>query len=1339
VRAGRPIVVGLVAVVLSASSPALAPGVVAQPREQSPPFRLGYVSSDSTTLMIARPAGPEQALPPDIANVDSDAFGGPNGLVWISQRPSKPGEIERDGDIWYLPPGSGQARRLTDDDAVDRHPQLSPDGQWVAFTSTRSGSADIWMIRVDGTGLCQITFHAADDSWPAWSPDGTTLAFSSTRDDPAGEIYTLPVAGGVPARLTTDPARDIQPAWSRDGRIAFTTTRFRSAGDVALMSAEGAQVTRAVPDPWDSAEPAWSPDGTRLAFTARRDDPHSDVYTVDLRTGAVAPSAATPGLTENEPTWHREPDGTDRVVFTRLSPGPSADVWSADSRGLDRRDHTASPDLDEADPAWSPDGTQLAYTAFTGGRAGGSRVVIADSTGRQPRLLTGSASADVSERDPAWSPDGSLIALTCVRMRGEDVTTSVRIVRVSDGRVLAEIPMPARLAGDDAQPAWSPDGTRIAFTRSVRGLERPPSITPPVTDRPAAPDSTFTIDKTVRAPGLPPRPDVVLLVDTSGSMGTELADMKSNLDRILTDIRAAQPESFFAVASYRGPQDKDKAFRVHANLTDPRTGEQAIRQAINDLETETAARVSQERWATALTRVSTGDIAYRPDSNRIVVLIGDEPSTEDHPGHHQAIDTAIGELARNRVRVVAVDTGELDKRHQATRIERAGHGVVTRVDHHDPHGTDKVTKAILAGVGALPVTLTPVVTSCDPGLSVSFDPARATVPGSRGVRFTETVRLAGDAPLGATLRCTAEFRVDNETFARPGYTEQIAVRVTAPGLPTVVVDDVTVEAPSAGGARVDYQASAHDARGHPLRPACRPESGAIFPVGVTAVTCTATDAAGNTGTDTARVTVLPPGSTQDTRIWLAGVSRPNPDQVLVGEQIDFSALIGAPCAGGGDRAPDWSPDGRALVFQHGPGTICVVNSDSTNARLPVQGEGSFGDPAWSPDGATIAFADNPAEGRVPRMWTVPATGGPAGVLIDTPGGARQPAFQRVPDLSVTATADPESIPIDGRTTLEFVVRNDGLVEARNTDMTVLLPAGLRAEEITTSQGDCVATTLRCSLGSIPPGDAVTVRVRAVGVQAGHQLVQTTVASGIADGNRRDDLVSVTVAVATEPPQGSLSLGVVANPAPGYVGGDDIVVSFLIRNTGTTPMPAVELTTALPVVLGPPRKISVAGCLADGTRCEFGTVQPGQTIEVLMALAAAVPLDTPVSATVSSTGRDVDPADNTGRAQLLIRQPVVKVDPPTGRLGSVARVTGTDFPPGARVRLTWSVGLSQTPGEVLVRPDGTIDGQMLVFHHDQIGLRTLLVAPVSGLRFGPVSSGPFLTVPRTQQPPFVERR
>jgi len=1337
-----------------AISGALSPTAAQGPAPGPPgaPYRVGYVSAATTGLFQATGEGAAAALPAGIGSVDSDASAGTGGVVWVSHRAATSGGAERDGELFYLADGARTPVRLTNDDTVDVHPALSPDGRSVAFASERAGSRDLFVIGVDGGGLRQVTSGPAVDDWPSWSPDGTRLAFGSTRDDPAGDIYTVPADGGTPTRLTADPAADTQPAWG-PARIAFTTTRFHPAGDVVLMAETGGAVTRAVPDPGDSSEPAWSPDGARLAFTTHAPDPLGDVKQVTVPGGQVSIVSALSGTGETEPTFR----ASGQAVFTELRSGGTDDIWSADATGGDRRDITNRPNASEEDPTFSADGTQLAYTEFAPGESSASQIVVASSDGSGPRPLTGAAEGGKREQHPAWSPDATMIAFTNTTFPGESRQDVVRIVRVADGRVLGDIPIPPYLRGDDSQPVWSADGTKITLTRAATRVAPPgPSrVDPSVVDIPAGQGRQEFIGKTVQTDQVPSNPDIVILMDHTGSMGSgdpehpgALEEVKKGLPGIITDVQNEQKDANFAIAVYG--DNADKPITQQPGIPRDFFVWQQPTGSVADLNTAFGNVIASgggdtpEDWLIALHRIAKENaVHFRPNSSKIVVVIGDASSHDDQhpadlnvPPNPPNVATIAGELAGEKIQVIAVPvvtpSGDgLDGRHQATAV--AAGGVLTPFT--DPAG---IVAAIKKGIHDLPVTVQPFP-FCDPGLTLTFSPnGGQQVPSGTNANFTEIATVSPTAPIGALLRCRVEFRISGEETVRPGYTEDVTVRVKDPRLPLITVHDKTVAgtAPTV----IEYPASAFeynaDVEGgkSPVPVNCAPSSGSLFPVGATTVTCTATGATG-TATETAVMSVDPGGDRQE--LWQVAITL-GPDSVVAGTQRNLSPSFGTPCGVGRQGSADVSPDGAALAFQNDNRLICAAAAAGGPGRVLAQNAGFVDNPAWSPDGTLVAFDSAPGESR-PSIQVVPAAGGAPSLLIAGPGGASQPAFQRIADVGVTATAVPAAIPFDGLTTFEFVVTNHGATASPGVGLFVRLTAGLRPQAPITTAGTCTPD-LVCAFGTLAPGDQARVRFSATGFVAGPQAATGTVTTTGQDADGRDNSATAVVTVAEKPvppvTQGSLSVGMSVSAVPLFAGGDDVVLTFLVHNGSGAPMPEVRLVTQLPPQL--PATSVAPGCVPGGGSCALGTLAPGQTVEVRISLAAKAAADAPVSGTVSTTGPDNNPGDNTASSRVVIRQPVVTVDPEVATLGFVPRVTGTNFPPGATVRLAWSAGISATPGEVTVGVDGKFEAQFLIFHHDLIGPRTLSVTSVIGPKFGTAQSNPILVVLRTEQPPFISR-
>ena len=120
------------------------------------------------------------------------------------------------GTLWLVPVEGGEATALTDAMGDSHIPTWSPDSQWIAFQSFRSGSYHIWKIRADGTGLEQLTHGVHDDREPHWSPSGTHLAFSSDRSG-SYDIWTITLATGELERRTSTVDDASWPCYSPNG------------------------------------------------------------------------------------------------------------------------------------------------------------------------------------------------------------------------------------------------------------------------------------------------------------------------------------------------------------------------------------------------------------------------------------------------------------------------------------------------------------------------------------------------------------------------------------------------------------------------------------------------------------------------------------------------------------------------------------------------------------------------------------------------------------------------------------------------------------------------------------------------------------------------------------------------------------------------------------------------------------------------------------------------------------------------------------------------------------------------------------------------------------------
>jgi dipeptidyl aminopeptidase/acylaminoacyl peptidase len=246
---------------------------------------------------------------------------------------------------------------------------------------------------------------------------------------------------------------------------------FESAGRILSSRADGSE-RRLLIAPGRAreglAQPVWSPDGSRLAYVSFIEDTERAHLMLLDAAGIREITPLRKGVADQSPTW--SPDGTtlafsrftetrtdlrSRIITRRLASGAERVLVS---RSTGARLSAVGT------PSWSPDGATIAYTHSKLDRRAyfrpDIRTVAADG-GASRRLIRDAQS-------PAWSPDGRRLAFASVRDRngsrcGSDECSYAGelYTAAADGSALTRLTVNE---GDDAVPAWSPDGSRILFT-----------------------------------------------------------------------------------------------------------------------------------------------------------------------------------------------------------------------------------------------------------------------------------------------------------------------------------------------------------------------------------------------------------------------------------------------------------------------------------------------------------------------------------------------------------------------------------------------------------------------------------------------------------------------------------------------------------------------------------------------------------------------------------------------------------------------------------------------------------------------------------------------------------
>ena len=413
------------------------------------------------------------------------------------------------GDLWRVPTAGGLASRLTALDGPESHPQISPDGQWLAFSSGQYGNDDVYVMPLAGGEIRQLTHHSAGDRAAGWSWDSQTIHFVSSRYN-RGTTFAVNRAGGTPRRLIPDyhntihhpvihpktgelyfneswesdrfyhrkgykgpfnpeiksfdlkrltvtehtdyEGKDMRPMIDRNGRVFFVSDRFN--GEYNLYRLEGKEAERLTEFTTSVFSPSISADGSTIAFIrgyqlAVYDVASGEDRVVPVRLNAFAGLDKTADFTTDRKveSFDVAYDGKKIAFVSR------GELFVSDLKGKFIRQVPTGPGR-VAEVKWLKDDKTLLFTQTVGGY---QNLFTAPANG------SGSPTARTSDERNNRGLDVSSDSSHVVFLSGRDEVRTMDLANFAVETVARQ-----EIWGfQNSLPRWSPDDRYILFTGYV--------------------------------------------------------------------------------------------------------------------------------------------------------------------------------------------------------------------------------------------------------------------------------------------------------------------------------------------------------------------------------------------------------------------------------------------------------------------------------------------------------------------------------------------------------------------------------------------------------------------------------------------------------------------------------------------------------------------------------------------------------------------------------------------------------------------------------------------------------------------------------------------------------
>jgi len=415
------------------------------------------------------------------------------------------------GDIWRANLDGSEVRRITSTPAVESDPHFSPDGNWLAFTSNRSGANAVYVVSKEGGIPERLTWHTSTTGVRGWTPDGQHILYASTREAapvPFNRLWRVPLEGGPSVQLSEQwgydgsyapdgqtIAVDKMSRWDSEWRAyrggqntPLILLNLTDQSEILLPNERttdiqplwlGDEVFFLSDRDWTMNVWAYSPDdgslrqvtnfeGTDVKWLSGRADQliieqNGYLHLLNPDTGETTQLEINVigDFPWAETKWE---DVSKRASSVSLSPtGKRAlmeargEIFTVPVEYGDSRNLTQSSDAADRNPIWSPKKDQIAWFSDADGE--GYALLLADQDGMsEPKSIAIGESK--MAWDPVWSPDGAYIAFA-------DDDVRIRIIDLEEETVSTVDVGGNNLDRSRTGLTWAPDSKKLAYTKTA--------------------------------------------------------------------------------------------------------------------------------------------------------------------------------------------------------------------------------------------------------------------------------------------------------------------------------------------------------------------------------------------------------------------------------------------------------------------------------------------------------------------------------------------------------------------------------------------------------------------------------------------------------------------------------------------------------------------------------------------------------------------------------------------------------------------------------------------------------------------------------------------------------